>query len=276
MHTTRTISAAHLSTCKALMRPFTVLENSTLNQKFNLHLDETPRLNEYPVIGYLAIGNKGVSYENTSSNFILTNTLPHLPSHAALYNHIPFAVRRVDDDFSAEERSKYRMRVPISLGGVNYVAYYLLALTINNVTPAVELRNVTDGVVTTTPFVHSVGDLSPTPPPLTNIDLNNPDGDYLSSTGKVDLTLNQADLTNIMDACAILYGDARYAVINEMATVSGIDRVVQGVFGNTTSNYLDVVCAQVNAFIYQDHSVTETTTGLNFRFDLGSSEQLLT
>ncbi len=53
----RTIMSAHLVTCKLLNRPFTVLENSTLNQKFNLNASEVPNVNEYPVLGYIGIGN---------------------------------------------------------------------------------------------------------------------------------------------------------------------------------------------------------------------------
>lgn len=275
MHTTRTIYAAHLATCKALGRPFTVLDNSTLNQKFNLHNNETPRLNEYPVIGYVGIGNKGASYEVTTSNYVLTKAIPHKPRDASLYNFIPFVLRRVAQDLPAEERSKYRCRVPVTIGSVDYVAYYLRALTLENVIPSVELRNVTDTNIATSSFVPSLGDLSPNHPDISNIDINNPSGDYLISTAKVNLTLNATDIANIMDACAIMYGDPRYAVINEIALCSGIDRVLQGTFGTVTSNYVDVVAAQTNAFIYQYHALSETSTEVSLRFDIGSSEPLL-
>lgn len=276
MHTTRTIYAAHLANCKALGRPFTVLENSTLNQKFNIHADETPRTNEYPVIGYVGIGNKGSEYEVTTSNYILTKEIPKLPRFASLYNFIPFVVRRVDNDIPAEERGRYRLRVPVTISGVDYVAYYLRALTLDNVVPSVELRNVNGTAISTSSFSPTTGDLSPTPPDLSHVDVNDPSGDYLVSTAKVDLVLGAADIMNIIEGCAILYGDPRYAIINEIALCSGIDRVLQGTFGTVTSNYIDVVAAQVNAFIYQSHALSETTTEVRLRFDIGSSEPLLT
>lgn len=275
MHTVRTIFAAHLATCKALGRPFTLLPNSTLNQKFNLHKEESPRLNEYPIVGYVAIGNKGATYEHTTSDFLLTQPVPHLPRDASLYGHIPFIVRQVDSDLSAEERQKYRMRVPMTIGGVNYVAYYLRALSMNEVVPSVELRNVTDGSITTNSFEPTVDDLSPSHPDISHVDVNDPSGDYLVSTAKVALTLNESDITEIMDACAIIFGDSRYAVISEIALCSGIDRTLTGMFGNVSSNYTDTIATQINSFIYQYHALTETTTKVDLRFDIGASEPLL-
>lgn len=276
MQSTRTGAGIHLNNCLMLRRPFTVLPNSTLNQKFNLFKDELPLNGEYPVLGYIGIGNKGARYELTTSNFLLTQQVEHLSRHAALYNHIPFVVRPIDDDLAAEERIKYRLRVPVTVGGVNYVAYYLRALALDIVTPELELRNITAGTVTTMPFTNVIGDLSPTHPDISSIDLNNPDGDYLVGTSKIALTLNKADITNIIDACTILFGDPRYAVINEIALCSGIDRVLQGNFGSATSGYMELVAAQVAAFIYQSHNLTDTTNEVTIRLDVGSSELLLT
>lgn len=275
MQTVRTIYAAHLSTCKALGRPFNILPNSTLNQKFNLFKDEVPLLNEYPIVGYVGIGNKGATYEVTSSNYVLTSPVPHLPRHSSLYNFIPFVVRPIAEDLPTEERMKYRMRVPVTIEGESYVAYYLRALTLNDVIPAVELRNVVDSNVSTSVFSPSLSDLSPAHPDLSNFNINTPSGDYLVSSAKVNLTLNQNDITNILEACTLLYGDPRYAVINEIALCSGVDKVLQGTFGSVTSNYLETIATQVNAFIYQYHALTETTSEVVIRFDVGSSEPLL-
>lgn len=275
MQTVRTIYAAHLSTCKAMGRPHTLLNNSTLNQKFNLFKDDVPNINQYPVVGYVAIGNKGATYEVTSSNFVLTSPVPHLPRDAALYSHIPFVVRAITDDLPAEERIKYRLRVPVMVGDKPHVAYYLRALTLDDVIPTTELRNVSEGNITTDTFLPVVGDLTPTHPSVSNINVNNPSGDYLISSAKVQLVLNRDDVVNIRDACELMFGDPRYAVINEIALVSGVDKIQQGTFGSVTSNYMDVIAAQVNAFIYQYHALTESTTEVQLRFDIGSSELLL-
>ena len=271
----RTILAAHLQTCKLLNRPFSILPNSTLNQKFNLFETEIPNTNEYPLLGYIGIGNKGASYDLTASNFILTTPIPHLPRFASLYNFIPFLVRPIDNDINSTERLKYRMRVPVTINNEQYVAYYLRTLDLNSIIPSVELRNVNEGVITATNFSPILSDLSPTPPVIDNNNLNNPNGDYLVSTAKITFTLNAADVQEILDACNLMYGDPRYAVINEIALCTGVDKILSGNFGGTTSPYTEVITSQVAAFISQYHALTANTTRVQIDLDIGSVEPLL-
>lgn len=271
----RTIYSAHLQTAKLLNRQWTILPNSTLNQKFNLFPNEVPNPNEYPLLGYIGIGNKGASYELTQSGYVLTTPIPHLPRDASLYNFIPFVIRSINNDLNATERLNYRLRVPITINNQQYVAYYLKTLSLNNVIPSVELRNVNNGVITTNTFTPTQSDLNPVPPVISNSNLNNPNGDYLVSTAKVTFLLNQQDITEILDACTLLFGDSRYAVINEIALVSGIDKILQGTFGNIQSNYTEVIASQVCAFISQYHALTTNTTQVQIELDIGSVEPLL-
>lgn len=271
----RSIYSAHLQTCKLLDKPFTVAPNSTLNQKFNLFSDQVPATNEFPKLGYIGIGNKGTTYELVSGNYLLATGIPHLARHASNYNSIPFIVRPLNDDISAQERLNYRLRVPMTIGGQQYIAYYLRTLDLTNVVPTIELRNVNDGIVTNTPFAPDLSDLSPEHPVLSNPDLNNPNGDYLVSTAKITFLLNQSDITNIMEACEIIYGDPRYAVINEICLVTGVDKVQTGIFGGVSSNYTDVIAAQVAAFISQNHILTASTSEIEIGLNVGSVEPLL-
>lgn len=273
--TVRTIYASHLSNCMLLRRPFSVLPNSTLNQKFNLFKDEVPAINEYPVLGYLGIGNKGATYEVTDTGFILTTPVRHLPRDASLYNFIPFLVRDINNDISSTERAKYRLRVLVPIGGITYAVYYLRALTIADLVPSVELRNVDGENITTNSFVPTQSDLAPNHPEIDNSNLNTANGDYLVSTSKINFVLGRAEVQEIMDACQILFGDPRYAVINEIAVISGIDKILQGTFGATTSNYTEVIAAQVASFISQYHALTSNTTKVEIELDVGSVEPLL-
>lgn len=274
--TQRTIYAGHLQTSMILKKPFTVLPNSTLNQKFGIHDDQVPGVNEYPSLGYVAIGNKGITYDLAPGGFLLTTPIPHLARHAAAYNFLPFVVRRAGDDISATERLRYRMRVPMNIGGVPHVAYYLRKMDLDGVTPVVELRNVQDGVITNTPFSPELSDLTPTHPVISNVNVNTANGDYLVSNAKTSFILNQADITNIMEACLTIYGDPRYAVINEVMLVTGLDKNLPGQFGSVTSNYTEVIAAQVAAFISQNHILSNSTSEVNIGLSVGSPEALLT
>lgn len=271
----KTIYSTHIQTIKLLNKSLTVLPNSTLNQKFNLFANEVPSINETPVLGYVGIGNKGASYEVTSTGHILTTPIPHLARHASLYNFIPFVIREVNNDISSTERTRYRMRVPMTINSVDYVAYYLRAFNLTNVVPEVEIRNVNNEIITTAFFTPSLSDLSPTPPVISNNNLNNPNGDYLVSTAKIDFVLSQNDVQEILQACDIIFGDPRYAVINEIALCTGIDRVLRGTFGTTVGNYTEVVVAQVATFISQYHALTSNTTEVNIKLDVGGVEPLL-
>lgn len=271
----RSIYAAHLQTCKLLNKPFTVLENSTLNQKFNVYPEEQPPVNVYPNLAYIAIGNKGATYDVGQGSYVLTTPIPHLARHASLYNHIPFILRHATNDLTPGERLLYRMRVPVAVGGENYFAYYLRVFDMSTVVPTVELRNVSDGVITNTPFTPELSDLTPTHPVLTNNNLVTADGDYLVSTAKVVFTLNQQDIVNIREACQILYGDPRYAVINEIAICTGIDKIVSGVLGGTTINYTESTVTQIAAYLSQYHALTSSTAEVKIGLNVGSVEPLL-
>lgn len=271
----RTCYVSHLMTCKAMNRPFTILPNSTLNQKFNIYPNEVPNINEYPVIGYIGIGNKGASYELGTDGYILTTPIPHLARHASLYNFIPFLVRPINDDISATERARYRMRVIMTIGGEQYIAYYLRALTLTDISPSVELRNVNDGIITTSAFNASLSDLSPVHVDVSNTDINDANGDYLVSTAKVLFTLNQQDINEILNACNLIHGDPRYAVINELAVCSGVDKVLQGSIGGTTVNYTETIATQIATFIYQYHPLTENTSKVQIELDIGSVDPII-
>lgn len=272
---TRTIYGAHLNTCKLTNTPFSVLNNSTLNQKFNVFPNETLGANEYPSLKYIGIGNKGASYEVTSNGYILTTPIPHLARHASLYNFIPFIIRPADNDLDSTTRSKYRLRTFLTVNSTQYVAYYLRVLDTNNLIPDVELRNVNNGVITTSNFTPSLSDLNPTPPVINNNNINNPNGDYLVSSAKINFLLNSNDITEILNACNIIYGDPRYAVINEIALCTGSDKILQGQFGNSTAPYTESIVTQIAAFIYQYHALTTNTTEVNIQLDIGSVEPLL-
>ncbi len=272
----RTIHSGHLQSCQMLRLPFNTQANSTLNQKFNIQNDYVLAANEYPTIGYLAIGNRGLRLTTGADGFVLTEPVQHLPRHSALYNHIPFIVRTIDNDLSAVERTNYRLRVPFLKGGVTYVAYYIKVLDKSNTLPAIEVHSVdTDGSIVSSPFTPTASDLSPEPPPITANNVANVSGDYLVSTSKIPFILTANEVTEIMDACRIIYDDERYAVISEIALCTGLDKSVSGIFGGITSNYTEVVACQIAVFFNVAHILNETTRGIDAELDVGSVEPLI-
>ena len=148
----RSIYGAYLQTCALLGFNVDIKPNSTLNQKFDLFPNEIFNSGETPTVKYLTIGNGGHTASMGVDGLPLINPVPHSPRHAALYNHLPFIIREVGEDLTPGERLLYRLRVPRTIDGVNYMCYYAKVLDLSLVEPKIELRNNTDGIITATDF----------------------------------------------------------------------------------------------------------------------------
>lgn len=272
----RTIHAAHLSTHKTIGVPYVPLPNSTLNQKFNVYPEELPMNGEYPNVAYVAIGRRGAKLGSSTSGDPIPVQVPHSPKHAALYEHMPWIVRRLEDDLSASQRKRFRMRVPFTgKDGNAYVGYYLMAIDMTNVKPTAELRHVENGKITSTVFEPDVGDLSPKQIVMDNVNIKNPNNDCLVSTAKLEVDLNATDIAEIINSFTVIDGDASGAVISEIAVVSGVDRIMQTNISGAMGSYIECICAQVNVFVHKYAVLDITSTSLKLTFDVGSSELMV-
>lgn len=272
---TRTIYGAHLSTHKAIGVPYQPDLNTTLNQKYEVHADEPLLKDEWPYIRYVAIGRGGARPAITTDNKLSIEPLKHSPRDAGLFDMVPWVIRTMKDDLSPQERKRYRMRVPFTKDGVPYVAYYLRYIDVSNTKPIMELRHTEDGKTVSDIFTPEVSDLSPIPREISNINVNNPDSDCLISTAALDVHVDANDINELINVFSILDGDPKKAIISEIGLVSGVDRLVAGAVGSTTSNYLEVIGAQVNAYAFQFEVMMANKAYIDFRFDVGSSELML-
>ena len=107
-------------------RPYNVYPNTTLNEKFNVlakeHVISTSKSLVYPRLKYFGIGIGGVPIIEGVDEYKFSQ---HSALDAALFKQIPFALKKVDNDFLPEERDKYRLRVETRIKGESYYAYYL-------------------------------------------------------------------------------------------------------------------------------------------------------
>lgn len=272
----RTIYAADLSTHKTLGIPYVPLPNTTLNQKFNVYPEEVPMQGEYPNVVYLAVGRGGSKLSVSTMGEPKPVPIPHTPEHAALYRHMPWIVRRLDDDLTAAQRKRYRMRVPFTgQDGSPYIGYYLKAIDLTMVRPSVELRHVEDGKVTATVFEPDVANLSPKPVVLDNVNVQNPNNDCLVSIAKLEVTLDVTDISELINAFTVIDGDASGAIINELALVSGVDRVMQTNINGAMGSYIEAIAAQINLFTHKYNVLDVTSSKLKFTFDVGSAELMI-
>lgn len=271
----RTVNGALLQTCQLVGLPYTVHPNTTLNEKFGVQTNLTITAQEIPKARYLAIGNGGHRMSLGPGNIPFPDMLQHRPRDMALFNHLPFVMRELDGDLTADERSKYRMRRIEQHGGVQYAAYYLKLLDFAETVPTMEYRSVQDGTVYSSDFQAAVSDLSPSPVEPLDVGVTLTNGDYIAATAKVDFTMSAFDIQEFLNVTNILYGNPNMGVISEFAICSGVERVVTGLFDGVSSNYSEVIASQVVSFIYEFFVVKTNKTSISMSLDIGAAESML-
>lgn len=271
----RTAAGAALQTAQLLGKPVVIQANSSLNQKFDIQATVAIADTDHPVMKYVTIGNGGVRVTTGVNGIAILKSVQHSPQHAALYSHLPFILRLPNDDLDPGQRANYRLRRLETHDSVSYVAYYLKLMDLSASVPQLELRSVTDGVTTSTPYVPTLADLNPTPPPMDNNNVVQTTGDYIASTAKVPFTLNAWEIEEFLNVCNIIYGDDGYAMISELGICSGVDRTVTGDFNGTSAGYTEAIGVQICTFMNTSIPVKFINTSFSLMLDTGSLEPLL-
>lgn len=271
----RTGIAAITQTNQYIGKASRPIPNSTLNQKLNIFPDVAITDNDTPHMRYLAIGNGGHDFIAGSNGRKKWKALHHKARHTALYNQLPFVLRLPAEDLTAAERLRYRLRRLETHGGITYVAYYLRVLDLSTTETTLEYRRVQDGVTTSTPFSPTLEDLNPVPPSLSVGEAVGVTGDYIASTAKIPFEMTEQDVQEFVNACRIIEGGDGYAVISECATVTGVDRALQGDFNGAMQSYTEVINAQVSSFIATAWVMEYQTDGVRMTIDVGNVEPLL-
>lgn len=273
---TRTVYGTYLQTIKNLGLPFTLIPNTTLNERFNVQAGVQPEVNQIPSMRYLAIGNLGHATVRAADGSDEAVPILHRATDAGLYGQIPFVLREVTDDLPAHQRQKYALRVQESHNGRNYFAYYLRRIDMTEVIPQLQRVEVIDGVATTVPFVPTTDNLNPTRPQINSQGVVLGSNASESASAVVRLELTQEDIREILNAHRVRTGSPRSPVISELALVSGIDKDVSGVSGGSgTFTYTEVIAAQINVHISTYLSVGHSSQGASFTLDVGGVEPSL-
>jgi hypothetical protein len=278
---TRTIYGAELQTAQLNGLPYSVRENTSLNQKFEILANQPHTAGTYPYMRYIAAGcGAHESIPGADGLPGLTNVVKHRPTDAACFYHLPWVMRLTTNDLPPEQRAKYALRKQITGPDDRlYFAYYLRRLDLTNVTTQLNQVVIRDGVKSTVPFIPSNSNLNPTRPVIAP-DQSVPNlinGDYVTTVATIPLELTPLDVAEYVNAATILFGDERYAVISELALVTAQDRVTTVPSGQGDQiNFNEVVSAQIAQFISQHIPLAFSSQGISLTLNTGSSEALLT
>lgn len=274
---TRTAYGIYLQTAKKLGLPFELIENTTLNEKFNVQAGVEPAPGIMPAMRYLSIGNLGHKTVRAEDGSDETDPVLHFGDDAACYNHIPFVLREVENDLPADQRRLYGLRVEEVHNDRNYYAYYLRRLEFDGVNVQLQRIEINDdGTTTTTPFVPSTDVLNPTPPDISNSGTVLGSRSSTTASAVITVRLTAEDIAEIINAHQVRTGSTRSPVISEMALCSGVDREVTGPSaGSGTFTYTETIACQVNVFVATNHPVAYSQDGIDFTLDVGGVEPLL-
>lgn len=272
---TRTVYGAAMQTAKFLGIPYEPVENSTLNERFDILANTAPSQDEEPYVAYYVIGNGGHQHISGASGVPYTMPRNHAATDAACFNHIPFVLRELDNDLSAVERQNYALRTIETIDGVEYAAYYAKRLNLENVEVTMQKVTIDNGSQEEETFEPTNENLNPEPYDHDDEALIESSGEYVSGFAILTINFSANDAEELRNVAKIMYGDENYAIISEIALVSGVDRerMVVGE-GGTEFSFNDVIAAQIVSFIATYYQLNMQNEGFTFTSNVGIAEPL--
>ncbi len=251
---------------RGINKEFKIIPNTSLNEKFDILPEKHCGEGIYPTLKYFAIGLGG--------NIILDNTdkyaySQHQAINGALFDHIPFVIKKVEEDLTPEEQKNYRFRKYMIVDEVEYFAYYL------KVAPPPESRDffteiVRNGDKNVLSVFNTNTDRILNPVPIDKNALkNSKEVKYINKIIKFFFIFSKSEMEELFNVFKVLKLDATH--INEIGICSGVDY-------ETETGGLEAIDTQV-AFIAQtDLFLATDMVGdkdpINLWLEIGGSEPL--
>ncbi len=271
-----TILKSLLQSCSQLGLAYPVLPFTTLNQKLNIQAAAQLNPGEMPIMNCFMIGNGGLEVATGGDGTPYIQAYRHKPTDSGLFSELPFIVRPTTSDLSDLDRSKYRLRRLITISSQPYFAYYAKVLDFGSSVSQLQNRVVApDGSITVSPFNHTNDNLNPEPIVLAAGDTVTVTGNYVSASTLLTVVLNADDISEIVNAATLIYGDANRANISELALCSSVNRNVSTSAGGFPVTYTEAIATQVMSFLSTLYPAANLSEGVEYEFDIGKSEPLL-
>lgn len=268
---TRTIYGSHLQTANLLGLPFTIEPNTTLNEKFDVLPTVTPDADDFPTVGYFCIGNGGHKVETDSDGIPYTSPLNHRASDAALFNHLPFVLRELNNDITDAERERYALRKVVQYDGKDYIGYFLKRIDTSSVVGKMLKTELdADGEEVVTDFVPSNSNLNPLPPVLDD-GASSTDSKYLTTSAVIEVDFTDFDVQELMKATRIIYGTFDHSAISEIGLCTGKD--YDSSLGGVIMK--EAIAVQVASYITGYFPVGYSNQGFTLQVEAGATEPLL-
>ena len=243
--------------------PYKPLVNTTLNEKFNINQDYKPAKGLYPKTNVIVIGT---DFNNLNSELTRVNLKlsPHTPLDAALYNHIPFYLRKLEDVIDNPPSDHYVLRRNITINDVQYLACYgYLTEDIVYKGDIVKYSNIDKEYANITKIDTSTGDYLH-PKLRDNLDIDKSIAYYLGNFFKLAFFFNKSELTEVANVFDIMYADKILRRITEVGVCSSI----------YAEDVKDVVWCNIDYFLDTEFNIDEKLAhgSMEFFLEVGNSE----
>lgn len=255
--------------------PIEQLPNTTLNQKFNInHKNVRIEPNDQFRAIYFCIGDGGSGMEKAADRPAIPDLRDHDPTDCALYHHLPFVLRPINNDLTNEQRSRYRLRRKELHNGVEYFAYYARVLSYESTT-RIMAESIVNGVSDVKPYEFTENNLSPKEPTLQVREKVTASNTKIKISTGASIVFDENDIRELINVSKILYGTTRYAAITEMSVVGGVDD--QNYISPDDSKRMnELKMATTICFFNTYHLLAYTNTGFKEAIELGEKTPLPT
>lgn len=274
-HVTRTLWLSDLQSAMLRGHPYKLRRYTTLNEKFGVLPDETFGSGQYPILNYLAIGRGALMQDVGADGKYYPAIHQHRSTDAALFDHMPFALRRLDDDLPPERRNHFALRTQTSYHGVAYWAYWLMRSDYSQAEVDLLLKQkVDENTVNVTEYQPSEKNLNPIPEDMSESGTNLLAGYSVQASSILDVALDDFAINEIRNASKIITQRADRAIVSELALCTGRSKVINAPTQNGVFSFQEAVGVQVSAFIKGMYALDFLNRSLRDQLELGISEPL--
>lgn len=274
-HVTRSCYFSKLQSAMVRGGAYQYLPSSTLNEKFGVLSGDLPPPGVYPILQFLAIGDGALGMNVAADGTSEPAIFQHKSTDAALFKHMPFSLRTLDNDLPTERRGRYAMRVQVEFHGVPYWAYFLKRVDFSQADTDLFVKNtLADGTTNVTEFAPDESNLNPTPTLMSESGTNLLAGYAVVASTIIELPLDDFDIAEIRNASQIIKQATGKAIISEVAVCTGALKEIHAPLGNSTFVFEEAIGVQIGSFLQALYALDYINQGLTDQLELGISEPL--
>jgi len=242
--------------------------NTTLNEKFGiLPFENNPDM-FYPKINLLTIGAGLRGTDNTATRLNLMSS-PHSPIDAALFEHIPFYIRKTSEVDIYPPSPKLKLKKTMLIDSIEYTVYYGYEVT---------NYEAKDDILTFTGIENEYVNISSlnlseldvlNPTPKANVDLTTIIKNYVSDFIKIYTLFSTSELNEIINAFNIIKP-------GEPPIIKEVGVCFSKTF-DTGNNYIENIQTQIMYFLDVDENLNDALEvgKLDFYIELGNMKMVV-